>query len=524
MLGLRQKNSPPRKGLGLQIKSALLLGCLLLTTTLGGSWLYDNIARQALMNNDRRQADRLAGGLAVAAAPALLANDQRPLQAICSELLRHSDVCSASIIDQSGQVVASASSEVIAQRHLQRRRQPISLTYEDRAHDLLEVGRPVLSSDKQPQLIGAVRLVTDTQQTAALADRLRRETLLLAAIMIVCSIPLGYVLVSNLLVRPILHLRDQASQLAGGQLSARAQITWGGEIGQLAGAFNAMAQSVQTSQLQLREANESLEQKVAQRTDELQCSNARLREEMAEKEEFLRAVSHDLNAPLRNIAGMAGMILLKWRPLLPDDVPQRLERINANVQAETQLIDELLELSRIKTRPERREPLCLGSLLEQVRQSFDFELRSKRITLQTPDELPTLYVERNRLRQVFQNLIDNAIKYMGNRPDGRIEIGYRLGEDAHEFWVKDNGQGIAPEDQKRIFQVFRRAAASSGIPGKGVGLALVKSILANYGGRVWVDSHPGQGATFHFTLSASQTRLPAQLEAVSSKMEMRHAG
>jgi len=112
------------------------------------------------------------------------------------------------------------------------------------------------------------------------------------------------------------------------------------------------------------------------------------------------------------------------------------------------------------------------------------------------------------MRQVFQNLIDNAVKYMGERLDGRIEIGYERVDEMHQFHVADNGPGIAPEDQDRIFRVFRRAKSAADVPGKGVGLAWVKSVVSNYEGRVWVRSELGVGSTFYVTLNASCTQGP----------------
>src|SRR5205085_4930750 len=129
---------------------------------------------------------------------------------------------------------------------------------------------------------------------------------------------------------------------------------------------------------------------------------------------FLRAVSHDLNAPLRNISGMATMLLMKNREKFDEDIIHRLERIQKNVQVETDLISELLELSRIKTRRQKMETVDLRHMVEELGGMFENDLKSKQIQLIVDTPLPSLSCERARLRQVFQNLIDNAIKYMGD--------------------------------------------------------------------------------------------------------------
>jgi len=251
---------------------------------------------------------------------------------------------------------------------------------------------------------------------------------------------------------------------------------------------------------------------VADRTAELEVANRRLREEMAEKEHFLRAVSHDLNAPLRNIAGMATMIMTNWRHELPEEVLARLQRIQSNVDAETSLIGELLELSRIRSRPQKRQVVAMGAMLADLARTFEFELRNRSIELHVAQTMPSLYVEKNRIREVFQNLIDNAVKYMDKPQGGQITVGYEPAGEFHRFSVADNGPGIPADQQDGIFCVFRRAAGPSAcrVEGKGVGLAVVKSVVSNYDGLAWVESVPGRGATFYVTLSARNTQPPAQ--------------
>ena len=282
------------------------------------------------------------------------------------------------------------------------------------------------------------------------------------------------------------------------------------EIGQLGNAFDTMAGELARMRDELLEANEQLERKVNERTEELQVANGRLRSEMTEKEEFLRAVSHDLNAPLRNVAGMATMIVMKWRDQLPEEVLARLQRIQANVDIEASLIGELLELSRIRTRPQKRQVVDLDRLIYGVAETFDFELKSRGIDLEIAPGMPVLYVEPTRLRKVFQNLIDNAIKYMHRPQGGWIRIGYRRTKRSHEFTVADNGPGIAAAERERIFCVFRRAdsAAAAEVQGKGVGLALVRSVVSNYDGRAWVESELAEGSTFHVALDVENTRPP----------------
>jgi signal transduction histidine kinase len=282
-------------------------------------------------------------------------------------------------------------------------------------------------------------------------------------------------------------------------------------VGRLAARFNHMVarvaeqkQRVDQANAKLLEANLDLEQKVADRTAASEAATKRLSAEVAEKEDFLRAVSHDLNAPLRNIDGMVAMIRRRHEQDLSDDVLHRLDRIRHNVAVEAELIGEVLELSRIKTRRGAMEPVKLTQLIWDLRAVFENDLREQGIELRLETELPIIRCERARFRQVFQNLIDNAIKYMGDGPQRSICIGAQVHPDEIDFWVRDTGIGIAEEDAQKIFYVFRRGTGeqSTRVAGKGVGLASVKSIIENYQGAIRVERNADHGCTFRFSINA----------------------
>jgi len=332
------------------------------------------------------------------------------------------------------------------------------------------------------------------------------------------------------LVQPVRRLASATGRLAGGDYSARANMTRSDEIGELASAFDAMAEEVSSAHAALLRANEELEAQVRRRTAELQRANRRLRDEAAEKEDFLRAVSHDLNAPLRNISGLTEVVLRRWADALPVEATDRLDRVRANVELAADMLDDLLELSRVRTRPQRREATDMGELIREVGDAFRFALSARGIHLEIHEAMPTLWVERRRLRQVFQNLIDNAIKYMHREQDGRIEVGYHGRDGMHVFHVADNGPGIPAEQKEKVFCVFRRAPSpvTARVEGKGVGLTLVKAVASNYEGEAWVESTEGEGATFYLALSAEATTRAAaerrQREPADRQTETAPAG
>ncbi|MDY7011143.1 MAG: HAMP domain-containing sensor histidine kinase [Planctomycetota bacterium] len=512
----------PKLKIGLQVKSILVLTVVIFAATTIGGWFFYTVSQNILRRKDRSQAEAFVGNLTVTAVPGLVNRDRESLQRLAMGLLGRTKVRYVCILDRHGETAAVAERVISGPGQLTLAYRPVSISYdEQRGDNFLELGRPVVAPSKNKgknALVGAVRLVLDTRETSGILANVRRKTTVIVAVIVICMIPLGYLLTWRVIVMPIRRLMKATHQLAEGDFSARVETCRNDEIGELAGSFDTMVEKVRASQRRLRQANESLEQKVADRTVELQCANRRLNEEMTEKEDFLRSVSHDLNAPLRNIAGMATMISIKYRQKLPEEVISRLQRIQSNVDAETELIGELLELSRIKTRPEKRRMVDFNILFKSLAEAFEYELKAKNITFEIDKMMPRLFVENNRIRQVFQNLIDNAIKYMGDRTDAKIRIGYDMVDDMHQISVTDNGQGISEADQKQIFQVFRRASAatSAGVPGKGVGLAMVKRVASNYDGQAWVVSSLGKGSAFYFSLSAKNTAEPVQDDPVES--------
>ena len=334
---------------------------------------------------------------------------------------------------------------------------------------------------------------------------------------VLIALPVASLIARHITV-PIQRLAKGAHALAEGDISHRVAIRRSDELGELADAFNRMADTVQQQQEDIRQINAGLEQKVHDRTQELETVNKRLQAEISEKEDFLRAVSHDLNAPLRNIAGMASMLAIKYQATLEKDALQRLERIQKNVQVECELINELLELSRIKTRREKIERVDLHELMTAVSEGFSSDLETRGITLRILSHLPVMRCEKMRMRQVLQNLVDNAIKYM--REDGPKEIKIAChpgGGVSNEivFSVADTGMGIAKDELPQLFHVFRRAknATVMKVPGKGVGLASVKSIIENYNGRLWVESVQDSGTTFCFAMPRSHFEVPKEVAA-----------
>jgi signal transduction histidine kinase len=543
-------------GVGVQGRLTLAFGVLLTAALSSACWLFASRSGAQLDDMLGEQARLVAYTLSIAAEPPLYAGQHRQLATIGHDLLNTRNVLYVAFLDASGKPVELAKRYVDfgwsnvakvdpAATSLYVQRPPPSPVFGEH----VDVYAPVYYNPPRGSTgRAAVARRLGTVVVGVSLDRERAElqwvTWVVAGIggaTVLLSLPVAFALVYGIF-KPIRRLVDATRKMAAGRSDFDLDTDRADQIGELSRSFTDMAGRVRrqrealhatnvqladangrlnaanaalgtlndalnVANARLSDANRDLEQKVAERTAQLEAANRRLSGEISEKEDFLRAVSHDLNAPLRNIAGMATMLLAKHRDQFDADVVHRLERIQKNVQVETDLIGELLELSRIKTRRQVMERVDVAALVADIGGVFEQDLQSRGIGLVVDGPLPALLAERARVRQVFQNLIDNAIKYMGERPDHprEIHVGCAAGGDASEasFYVRDTGVGIEPEDVDKVFHVFRRGrnAAASNVPGKGVGLASVKAIVEMYNGSIWVESTPGQGSTFRFTVN-----------------------
>ncbi|MEX0655852.1 MAG: HAMP domain-containing sensor histidine kinase [Phycisphaeraceae bacterium] len=357
---------------------------------------------------------------------------------------------------------------------------------------------------------GQVVLAMRDPTMAAALDRLRAAQLGAMGLIVLIALPAVFVAVRRW-TGPLRDLVAATRDLAARRSPAPVAVTTNDEVGLLARQFNEMARTLAATYRQLEQANEQLEQKVRDRTAELRHVNDRLNTEIEDKNAFLQAVSHDLVAPVRNIVGLAGMMLRKHGTRLDDDGRTKLDRIAANARQQTEMIDDLLELSRLRTRPGRREPIDLDRFVRELAGSLQYDLEKADVELVIESPLPTVLADRNRVRQVFQNLLENAVKYMLDAEPRRVTVRCVAQADAYQFSVADTGSGIEAEDAARVFQPFQRGRQreAGAVSGRGVGLASVKSIVESWGGRIWVESEPGRGSTFHFTAAYGQVGLTA---------------
>jgi PAS domain S-box-containing protein len=236
--------------------------------------------------------------------------------------------------------------------------------------------------------------------------------------------------------------------------------------------------------------------------EELKGRAAELRAANDELEAFSYSVSHDLRAPLRHIEGFAGLLQKRAGSTLDERASRYLQSISDSAKQMNQLIDALLQLSRVGRDEMLTSQVALDPLVKGVLEDLHDEAASRDIVWSI-DPLPSVRADPALLRQVFVNLIANALKYTGKRSPARIDIGCDMRADEIVVFVRDNGVGFDMQYAHRLFGVFQRLHRRDEFEGTGIGLALVRRIVMRHGGRTWAEGTTGHGATFFFSLPLS---------------------
>ncbi|WP_437735539.1 PAS domain-containing protein [Sorangium sp. So ce1335] len=262
-------------------------------------------------------------------------------------------------------------------------------------------------------------------------------------------------------------------------------------IGEDGSAFGVMTHAIEvTDMVRARQQAEQRAAELARLTQALEQSNREL-------DRFAYVTSHDLKAPLRGIASLAQWIQEDVGEQLSPGSQEHVRLLLGRVHRMEALIDGILAYSRAGRVREAAAPVDTAAMVKDV---LDLLAPPDHVRIAVQPGLPTLMAERVPLQQVFMNLLANAIKFSTlARPDPLVRLGFRMVDDAYEFAVTDNGPGIAPEYHDRIWGIFQTLEARDKVEGAGIGLSVVKKIIETRGGRVWVESTPGQGATFRFT-------------------------
>lgn len=293
-------------------------------------------------------------------------------------------------------------------------------------------------------------------------------------------------LLSRSITGPINKLAKAAGAIAKGDFSQTAELKRHDELGVLAKAFNQMAKEVKDTQ-------QNLEANVNKRTAQLELANKEL-------EAFSYSVSHDLRAPLRAVSGYAMMLKDDYQTQLNEEGNRLIDTIIKNARMMGQLIDDLISFSRISRKETDLRPVNMQQMVEQVIAELKTQRSGKKYQF-IIHNLPPCNTDPQLIKQVWINLIDNAMKYSSLQEEPVIEIGTTLKNEKTEYYVKDNGVGFDMDYSDKLFGVFQRLHRQDEFEGTGIGLALVKRIIERQNGSIRAESSNGNGAVFAFSLS-----------------------
>jgi signal transduction histidine kinase len=363
---------------------------------------------------------------------------------------------------------------------------------------------------------GCIMAHLDQSEAFAPAQTLRTEVTAMSAMFAAFAMVLSFALARSL-AQPIVRLTARARALQAGDFTSPVAMDGPLEVRTFAGAFASMAQSLNESRTALlkseqqhRRFNEELERMVAERTRELEAANReyakqaeKLARSNADLERFAYIASHDLKEPLRMVMSFTKLLAKRYKDQLDADAEQFIGFAVDGAERMEQLIQDLLTYSRVSAPDKQFQPV-------DCQAAFTLALINLKTAIEesgaivTCSALPVVLGDHTQLAQLFQNLIGNAVKYRSATPPTVHVSATRpsMPDDSEEwlFSVRDNGIGIDPQYADRIFVIFQRLHGREQYPGTGVGLAICKKIVERHGGRIWVESQLGQGATFYFTL------------------------
>ena len=463
---------------------ALLLAC-------AGFLTYDQITfRQGLLRTLSAQA-QIIGSSSVSA---ILFNDPQSAAQTLSALKSSPNIGSAGIVtlDQRpfAQYIRQAGDEVLALPGLSNNQIETYRFGKARVvliREIFSEGRP----------IAYVYLLADLTE---IDQRLKRYALISFSVLLV-SMLVAMLLSSAFrrsVAQPIIQLAEITQTVSRNQdYSIRVPPSREhNELAVLINAFNEMLKQIQGRDGELQKAHEELEQRVSDRTRELESSNREL-------EAFSYSVSHDLRAPLDIMNGFSYVLMKNYSDHLDANGKQAIQSIRAAVKRMAELIDDLLNLSRITTSTMLRESIDLSAFARAIMEELCRSHPQRKVEFVTPPEAEASGDPR-LLRIVMENLLRNAWKYTSQHEHARIEFGEEIKNGKTVFFVRDDGSGFDQRSADRLFQPFQRLHAAAEFPGNGIGLATVKQIIQRHGGEVWAEAAVEKGATFIFTLPSSR--------------------
>lgn len=332
------------------------------------------------------------------------------------------------------------------------------------------------------------------------------------------------IIISKRITDPILDLCIAAVRVGHGDMDYKVATNVKDEIGQLSRAFDAMTRNLKISTISIDKLD-AINQRLYDNEKQLLAANQQLESEIAEREkmqealelsnreltDFVYVASHDLREPLRKISSFGQLLQKSLQGKLSEDDQENLKFMIDGSDRMTMMIDGLLTYSRVNTKDIIFETVDLNQVIEQLKKlELGMLLEETGSTIEVPQPLPKVYADPVQMEQLLQNLIANGIKYRNVDVTPRIIIkAKKVSDNEVRVEVQDNGIGIAPEYREDIFKMFKRLHSRKEYDGCGIGLSVCKKIVSRHSGRIGVESEPGKGSTFWFTISPAKDGVPA---------------
>lgn len=381
----------------------------------------------------------------------------------------------------------------------------------------LQLGLPGSARLLRERPVGAVRLGLSLKSVDAhIAGLLKWRAGLIVVFLVLTTLAIyGF---SRRITRPIKRLTDQATQIADGYLDQVIPVDSRDEIGQLAVSFNDMTRALKGNinekelvLVQLRELNQTLEDRIRQRTAKIESINLQLQDATRHKSEFLTNVNHEFRTPVSAIISSARLVLRKTEGQIPQLQRENLQGLLNTAEHILNLINDLLDLAKIEAgRMELRvEPVRVGELIHEAASTLEPMLKQGRVRLirEIAPGIPTFNTDQEKLRQIILNLLGNAAKFT---EEGEIKVAALEQDGSLRLVVSDTGIGIEKGELNQIFEEFRQGEISNGrkYGGTGLGLAIVKKLVDLLDGDISVDSELGKGSTFTVSLPLRHRTSP----------------
>lgn len=328
------------------------------------------------------------------------------------------------------------------------------------------------------------------------------------ALLLVTGVVMSTFIFSRKLTRPLNELVKGVTTIAERDLDGldyHINITSNDEIAFLAFSFNKMVYKLGKAKKKLTDYAFNLEKRVEHKTEEVLEKAKELKKASKELEDFIYIISHDLKEPLFAIGGYTSRLAKSYKDTCDDKGKFYFDRVKVNIEKMSQKIDEIMEVMKIGRVTYNFRKNNIGEIVKDILKTLDGKLKDNKINVIIQDNLPDVLCDERRMKDILSNLLSNAIKFMGDSNQRQIKIGCDRNGEYYKFYVEDTGIGIREEYREQIFKVFKRLNVIKA-EGSGVGLSIVKKIVEQHKGKIWIESpvKDGRGSRFCFTIPLSR--------------------